>query len=338
MAAVPGAHAHQHVADEGEPADQHHRAPHVARAQHLVDRVDELGWRDPLGPCDASAVRATGTRPLLARALRDAYLEVFPSDGIEARLGCLPAGAFLAITCSPRRGIEATLDLAERLAKDRRLRLVPHVSARLVRDEAHLRDVLSRLEELGVESVFVPAGDVGRPAGRFVSALELLRAMAEIDHRIADVGVTAYPEGHPLLPQTVLDAALAEKQALASYMVTQMCFDGAATARWLARARAAGIVLPAWIGLPGVVERRKLLATSLRIGVGESARFLASKWELAARLLGRRRYCPDDLLEALAEPVGDPALGVAGFHLYSFNCVEETERWRANALSGLGAA
>jgi methylenetetrahydrofolate reductase (NADPH) len=263
---------------------------------------------------------------------------VFPADGIEARLEFLPAGAYLAITCSPRRGIEATLDLAERLSKRRRLRLVPHVSARLVRDEAHLRGVLARLEELAVDSVFVPGGDVSRPAGRFGSALELLRAMAELGHRIAEVGVAAYPEGHPSLSQELLDAALAEKQPLATYMVTQMCFDGGATARWLARVRAAGILLPAWIGLPGAVDRTKLLATALRIGVGDSVRFLASKRQLAASLLARRRYQPDDLLEALAEPVEDAALGVAGFHLYSFNRVEETERWRAATLGALGAA
>jgi methylenetetrahydrofolate reductase (NADPH) len=215
---------------------------------------------------------------------------------------------------------------------------VPHVSARLVRDEAHLRDVLARLEDLAVDSVFVPAGDVSRPAGRFASALELLRAMAEIGHRIPDVGVTAYPEGHPSLSEPALDAALAEKQPLATYLVTQMCFDGGAIARWLARVRAAGIALPAWIGLPGAVDRAKLLATALRIGVGDSVRFLAAKPALAARLLARRRYRPDDLLDALADAVEEPALGVAGFHLYSFNRVEETERWRAAAVSALGAA
>jgi methylenetetrahydrofolate reductase (NADPH) len=301
------------------------------------DRLGLSGGRERVR-ATLPAVLAAGHQPRLLRALRDAYLEVFPADGIEARLDFLPAGAYLAITCSPRRGIEATLDLAERLSKRRRLRLVPHVSARLVRDAAHLREVLARLEELAVESVFVPAGDVARPAGSFASALALLRAMAEIGHRIADVGVTAYPEGHPLLSPETLDRALAEKQPLATYMVTQMCFDGAATARWLARVRAAGIALPAWIGLPGVVERRKLLATALRIGVGDSARFLASKWELAAKLLARRRYQPDALLEALAEAVEDPALGVAGFHLYSFNRVEATERWRAEAVSALGAA
>jgi methylenetetrahydrofolate reductase (NADPH) len=284
------------------------------------------------------AVLAAGQRPRLVRALRDAYLEVFPADLIEARLEFLPAGAYLAITCSPRRGIEATLDLAERLSKDRRLRLVPHVSARLVRDDAHLRDVLARLEELAVESVFVPAGDVGRPVGRFACSLDLLRAMAEIGHRIADVGVTAYPEGHPLLPEERLDAALAEKQPLATYMVTQMCFDAEAVARWLSRIRAAGITLPAWIGLPGVVDRAKLLATALRIGVGDSARFLASKRELLSRLLASRRYQPDELLGALAETVEDPAKGVAGFHLYSFNRVQETERWRTAMASALGGA
>ncbi len=277
---------------------------------------------------------ATPDAARLARRLRDSYLEVFPAPGIEARLETLAPGAYVAITCSPRRGIEATLALTEKLAK-RQLRVVPHVSARLVLDAAQLREILARLEELAVDSVFVPAGDVAQPAGRFGSALELLRCMAEIGHRIGEVGVTAHPEGHPFLDDPTLFRALADKQRFATYMVTQMSFDTAAILRWLARVRRAGIRLPAWIGVPGAVGRAKLLRTARRIGVGESLRFLASHRSLALRLLGRRSYRPDALLRALAPRLDDPLYQIPGFHLYSFNQVEETERWRAALVAKL---
>ncbi len=278
--------------------------------------------------------RASAGAVGLSRRLRESYLEVFPAPGIEDRLASLAPGAYVAITCSPRRGIEATLALAELLVK-RQLRVVPHVSARLVLDAAHLREILVRLEELAVDSVFVPAGDVALPAGRFGSALELLRCMAELGHRIGEVGVAAHPEGHPFVDEATLLRALADKQRLATYLVTQMSFDPAAILRWLARMRRAGIRLPAWIGVPGAVGRAKLLRTARRIGVGESLRFLAGHRSLALRLLGGRSYRPDALLRALAPHLDDPLYQIPGFHLYSFNQVEETERWRAALVAKL---
>ena len=134
----------------------------------------------------------------VARRRRARRWPVLPADGIEAKREFLPAGAYLAITCSPRRGIEVTLDLAERLSKQRRLRLVPQVSSRLVVDERHPAEI------------------------------------------------------------------------------------------WLA---------------------------------SKSSRRTASL---------RRRYRPDDLLMRLADHEDAPIQDAAGFHLYSFDQVEETERWRAS--------
>ena len=37
--------------------------------------------------------------------------------------------------------------------------MVPHVSARLVADDAHLADIVATLTACGVDDVFVPAGD-----------------------------------------------------------------------------------------------------------------------------------------------------------------------------------
>ena len=94
----------------------------------------------------------------LRYTLGRAYLEVIPARGIERRLEVLPAGAYVAITCSPTRGVDATLELAERMAS-KHLRLVPHVAARTVRDRSHLADILQRLKALRVDSIFVPGGD-----------------------------------------------------------------------------------------------------------------------------------------------------------------------------------
>jgi methylenetetrahydrofolate reductase (NADPH) len=273
-------------------------------------------------------------REALLRRVADAYLEIFPARGIEEELEQLPPGSYVAITCSPRRGIEATLDLCERLTR-RHLRPVPHVSARLLIDGAHLRDVLARLDAMPVDSIFVPGGDVPEPRGTFSSSLEVLRLMAEIGHDFEDIGIAAYPEGHPFLGDQELLDNLREKQEFATYLVTQMCFDAETIIRWLGGIRASGVHLPAWIGLPGAVERARLLTMSIRIGVGESARFLGKHEGLGGRLLGSREYRPDDLLKGLAPVLNDPNYDIPGFHLFSFNQVDHSERWRRTVLEQL---
>ena len=51
-----------------------------------------------------------------------------------------------------------------------------------------------------------------------------------------------------------------------------------------------------------------------------------------------RQFKPDPLLKGLGPTLADPAAGVAGFHLYTFNEVARTERWRREALKRLGCA
>ena len=77
------------------------------------------------------------------------------------------------------------------------------------------------------------------------------------------------------------------------------------------------------------------MSTSLRIGVGESARFALKQKTLAGKLLQSRRYKPDDLLVELAHHLDDEALNIGGFYLFSFNQLEDTLRWRAEILERL---
>ena len=186
----------------------------------------------------------------LRRTLQRSYLEVIPAKGIKEKLAVLPHGAWVAITCSPSKPVEATLKLAEQL-DSRRFRLVPHIAARMVRDRSHLQDILTRLDEMQIHSIFVPGGDRETPIGDYACALDLLRDMAELGHRIPDVGVTAYPEGHPTIDDKTLIETLLAKQPLATYFVTQMCFDADVILRWLADMRARGLTLQAWVALLG---------------------------------------------------------------------------------------
>ena len=267
----------------------------------------------------------------LAESVREAYMEIFPTATIEAKLDVLEPRSYVAITCSPTKGVDATLNMSARVA-GRGFQVVPHVAAKMVRDKAHLREIMARLDDMPISSIFVPGGDAAKPIGEYSTALELLRDIVDFEHRFTEIGVAAHPEGHPSVSNEVLTAELLKKQEFANYLVTQMCFDADIIGNWIHKIREVGVTLPAWLGLPGVSERSTLIKTSLRIGVGDSLRYLKNRGKIAARLLQHKSYRPDDLLINLSPYLADPTLNIAGHHIYCFNEVEKSEQWRKQFL------
>lgn len=307
----------------------------VSRIPAAAPEVSQRPASQRPGRQHAGRQRVDSQRAAAERLLDRPRFEVLPLPGVEAQVAVLPVGATVAITCSPSRGVEATVALAERLAADG-FHAVPHLAARAVPDEASLHAWVARLDAAGVREVFVVGGDSAQ-VGPYADGLALLAALEHAGHPFADVGVPAYPEGHPAIDDATLWADLLAKQAHASYCVTQLCFESARVAAWLATARAVGIGMPVVVGLPGVVEPRRLVRVSLRIGVGESARFAARNASLAWRLLRPGGYRADALVRNLARRLGAEA-GIAGVHLYTFNQVAATARWVARQQRRLAAA
>lgn len=270
---------------------------------------------------------STDQRRALTESVRKSYMEIFPTPTIESKLDVLEPGAYVAVTCSPTKGIGATLAMSERIAR-RGFRVVPHVAARMVRDKQHLRDIIKRLDDTRIVSLFVPGGDANKPAGVYSGALELLRDIADIGHRFKEIGITAYPEGHPFMSTAVLAEQLRQKQHFADYIVTQMCFDAAAISTWMDDMRQQGVTLPVCLGLPGASDRSELIRTSMRIGVGDSLRYLKKQRNNAAHLLAAKDYRPDRLLFDLAPVIEKPANKILSHHIFCFNQIERTERWR----------
>jgi len=273
----------------------------------------------------------------VAPLLRHPRYEVFPAASIEeAVLECVPRDVTMTVTASPARGLDATVDLTGRPAAHG-YRVVPHLSARLVRDDAHLADIVARLTGCGVDDVFVPAGDADPPVGRFASALSLLEQLTEMGRPFARVGITGYPESHPRIGDDVTVQALWDKRQHATYLVSNLCFDPATLRQWISRVRARGVTLPLFVGLAGPVERARLLRMAAKAGVAESARFLAGHTEWFLRLGTPGGYRPERLLERTGTALASPASAVEGLHFFTFNQVRQTEEWRRSLLDRLPA-
>jgi methylenetetrahydrofolate reductase (NADPH) len=212
---------------------------------------------------------------------------------------------------------------------------VPHLSARLVADTTEAAELADRLEIAGVRDVFVVAGDAKQPSGRFHGALDLLEALDALGRPFPEVGITGYPESHPFIDDEKTIAAMFDKARHATYITSQVCFDPAVTARWIEDVWARGTRLPIYVGVPGVVSRAKLMRVSARIGIGDSVRYLRKNGSFASRFL-RGGFSPDPLVDGLGP--GLDGEQVAGFHVFTFNDVEDTERWRRERLGSAAHA
>jgi methylenetetrahydrofolate reductase (NADPH) len=241
----------------------------------------------------------------------------------------------VTVTASPVKGLDATIELTERLAA-RGYRVVPHLAARSVAGDAHLAGIVARLKACGVDDVFVPGGDAPHPAGPFDSALPLLERLAEMGRPFSRIGITGYPESHPKIHDDVTIQAMWDKRRYASYIVSNLCFDAARLGRWIQRIRARGVTLPLYVGLAGPAERTRLLRMAAVAGASESARFVTRHPGWILRFWAPGGYSPDRLLDRAAALITEPGAGVAGLHLFTFNQVQQAEQWRRAALERTG--
>jgi methylenetetrahydrofolate reductase (NADH) len=278
-----------------------------------------------------SAVGAPG----LIGFLSTPRYEVLPTEDVEELvLRHVPKDVTITITASPRRGIEATISLAELLAA-RGYQVVPHISARLIKDQAHLKEVLERVVALGRGDAFVVAGDAKEPAGEFPDSVALLEAIQAHPHGLREIGVTGYPERHSFIEDDLTIQAMWDKRRVATYIVSNLCFDPRIVKKWVARVRRRGVQLPIHIGLAGVADPAKLLRVSTRIGLADSARFLRGHSNWFMRMFQPGGYDPERFATALLPDLAVPARNVAGLHFFTFNEIEATERWRQETLARL---
>jgi methylenetetrahydrofolate reductase (NADPH) len=249
--------------------------------------------------------------------------EILPVGAGEQQAAELSERVRLTVTCSPKHGPDRTVEVGTRL---RALghEVTVHLSARMVRDRAHLDELLATMAAAGIDDAFVIGGDSTEPVGAYTSAVELLPPIHEHPDRPRTLGIAGYPEGHPLIDPATLAAALAEKSRLADYVTTQLCFDPDAILRF-----ARQVELPVIVGLPGIVDRRRLLEMSVKVGVGPSLRFLRKQRGL--RKFFRLSAAADALYDALAPHAAE----LAGFHFFTFNRLLDTWAWEQDKRNSI---
>jgi methylenetetrahydrofolate reductase (NADPH) len=280
----------------------------------------------------ATAAPTTGAGVLADLLARSRY-EVIPLAGVEEKvLEHVPRDVTITVTASPVKGLEPTFELASSLAAHG-YPVVPHLSARLIADRAHLAEIVARVKEMGVDDVFVVAGDADTPAGEFEGAGALLDAMDELGRPFERVGITGYPESHPLIDDWTTIASMFDKAEHASYIASQICFDSRVTVEWVNNVWARGTRLPILVGIPGIVPRAKLMRVSAKIGIGESLRYLRKHNDFVMRLLRPGGFSPDRLIKGLESVLGGPEDKVGGFHIFTFNELADTEAWRQRKLA-----
>ncbi|MCY4193180.1 MAG: methylenetetrahydrofolate reductase [bacterium] len=285
-----------------------------------------LSWRE--------RPRASGLNPDVQELIRNAVFEIIPLSSAAEAIDALPANSRVSVTASAAKGQTATLELAEELIR-RGHRVTPHFSARLMRDRGQVKDLAEWTRDNGVATAFIIGGDTTEP-GAYHDSHSFMRDLFEHPHGLSTVGVAAYPDGHPVIGEGVRRHTLSAKQellaeaSLRGYCSTQMCFDPARIIAWLKSERRNGLTLPVHLGIPGAVERARLLAIGTRLGVGQSLRYLRKHRRSMAKLLGSPTHDPTEMLEALSGQL--VPLDICGLHIFTFNQVKTTAAWRQALL------
>jgi methylenetetrahydrofolate reductase (NADPH) len=103
------------------------------------------------------------------KQVSEANIEVTPLKGAEDKIQAVPVGATVSITCSPKFGLERTIDhVAAAVSKG--YRVAPHLAARMVESDQMLRGFVHRIVDLAVTDLHVVGGDADQPLGKFFDA------------------------------------------------------------------------------------------------------------------------------------------------------------------------
>jgi methylenetetrahydrofolate reductase (NADPH) len=204
----------------------------------------------------------------------------------------------------------------------------------------NMREAIGEFLDAGTRVFLALRGDppVGQPDWRpsadgLSSAVELIALLREADaERAAShpgnalrraahplrVAVAAFPNGNPAAGTTreqEVERLLLKQHASADFAITQLVYDAAAYAGFVADARAAGVTIPILAGVVPATDPARLRAVARISGIEPPASLVE---ELEALTNPQERHALG--IERSAEVArGMLDAGAPGLHLYTFN-------------------
>ncbi len=270
--------------------------------------------------------------------------EFLPPRSVEAELAFWRAieelaalgPAFVSVTCGAGGTTrDLTLAIVRRLARERGLEAVPHVTA-----TGFTRDgLIGLLREARTDNVLALRGDPPRgqatwtaPEGGLKSSVELIALAAEAGFCVL---AAAYPEPHPDSQGWArdLEHLRAKLDAGARVLITQMFFDNDDYRRYVERLRSVGIDAPVIPGIIPIASVGQIERMTQLCGASIPAPL---RRELEARQDDPRAVAELGVAYATAQAAGLLADGAPGIHLYTLNRSPAT-RAIVSALRAQGA-
>ncbi len=217
---------------------------------------------------------------------------------------------------NPERSISVVEHMASQVATIGHLTCVGATVAKTL-------EIIERFEAAGVEAILALRGDAPKEnpdalaQGEFKQALELV-ALASDRSRI-EVGVAAFPEGHPESKDFTQDIKVLKlkQDAGATFAVTQLFYETADYVRMVSLAREAGVTMQILPGIMPISNAKQALRMAALSGAKVPEALLqsleAAQDENQARAIGMKYTV------ALGKEL--LAAGAPGLHIFCLNQV-----------------
>ena len=234
---------------------------------------------------------------------------------------------------------ERTHDLVVRIHRETSLTAVSHLTC-VCHALPEMEAILNRYAESGIENILALSGDPPKNLGNYDRSKDAFRYAEELvrfvvsrtnapDKRGFGIGVAGFPEGHPGMPNRLLEMEYLKRKvdAGADYICTQLFFDNNDFFDFRERCELAGIKVPIVAGIMPISTKGGMVRMA-ELALG--ARFPAALQRAVAR-------CSDD--EAVARVGVHWATeqcrdlldnDVRGIHFYTLNKSDATRQIYAN--------
>ena len=278
------------------------------------------------------------TQNVLAAALEGFSVEMgsHQSKSLQDFARRLPQGTEIFLNLFPNDQLDRQVEICRHI-RESGLTPIPHLAARRARTKDDVTRVLGRFtEDAGVMDFLIIAGDLQEPKGVIKDSLEFIREIPPNTFDIRRIGISGYPEGHPLISDEDLASSQQEKIAILKdlgiepVVVTQFSFEPVAIIRYLENLHSRHPDLHAKIGLPGPAKLTTLIRFAQRCGVTSSMKKMKSL-PVSTSLKLLQRVPPASQAEAIGKYRLEQNDRVAA-HLFTFGGLEASLDWINEAI------